>query len=244
VSMNMRQNKSHSQVLLVALLAFMPAAASFGKTDQTSPSKAKSAGQNTKSGKRVVEAGEAVVRDSSEYYREGKKGYVAFELFGSNPFPFGSYGVMGGVYLSPDTIIDGSYTTGKFEFLGFKMKSDGLAIRYKMFNGNSFYWRAGGMYRAYEYDTGFEVLSDNTINGKVKVSSFGVDFGIGNQWQWETFTQGFDWIGFYSPLAGTYTVSRPSNATDSWYESERKSAASLSKRGSLQFLRYYLGISF
>ena len=71
--MNIRQNKSHSQVLLVALLAFMPAATSFGKTDQTSPSKAKSAGQNTKSGKRVVEAGEAVVRDSSEYYREEKK---------------------------------------------------------------------------------------------------------------------------------------------------------------------------
>ena len=100
------------------------------------------------------------------------------------------------------------------------------------------------MYRAYEYNTGFEDLSDNTTNDKVKVSSFGVDFAIGNQWQWETFTQGFDWIGLYSPLAGTYTVSRPPNATDSWYQSERKSAASLSKRGGLQLLRYYLGVSF
>lgn len=239
--MRILQNRRHLPTLLLALIF---SSISFGKTEQTSPAKVKLAQQNTKSGKRVVEAGEAVVRDSSEYHREGKKSFVAFELFGVNPFPFGSYGIMGGVYFGPDTIVDGSYTTGKFELFGFKMKSDSLAVRYKSFHGNSFYWRAGGIYRAYSYNTSSDILSANSINGSVKVSSIGVDFAIGNHWQWETFTQGIDWIGFSSPLAGTYSVSRPTNATDEWYEKEKKTARSLTKQGDLQLFRYYLGISF
>jgi hypothetical protein len=197
--------------------------------------------KRTKSGKKVVDVGEAVVLNSSEYHREGKKAYIALELFGLNLLP--SSGFIGGAYISPDTIVDASFTTGQFDFLGYKMKSNSVSFRYKKFNGNSFYWRSGIMMRQLDYNTTLSVLTDGP-NGKATASSAGVDLAIGNQWQWQTFTIGCDWIGLFAPAFGSSRVSRPAGATDEWYNKQKKDAESLAKRGSPQWFRFYLGVSF
>ena len=195
----------------------------------------------TPSGKRVVEPEAGIVRDSSEYNREGKDGFIAFELIGFNPLV--STGIMGGMYLGPDEMIDGSWSQGTFEFLGFRMTNRSYEIRYKKFHGNSFYWRGGGMLRTFEYNTNFTEF-DKSADTKVKVSSVGVDFAIGNQWQWDTFTMGCDWFGLFVPLTGSYTHSRPDGISDSEYDSEKNEAKKLSMRGHSQLLRFYLGLSF
>lgn len=199
--------------------------------------------QRSPSGKSVVEQGETVVRDSSEFSREGKRVFIGYEAFGLNPLA--STGFMAGMYLSPDSIVDLSWTNGKFEWLGFEMKSTAIAVRYKSFNGNSFYWRAGGMFRTYEYDASYYDLSSaQTSNGTVKISATGLDLGIGNQWQWDTFSLGCDWIGAFIAVTGSSSVSRAAGATDAWYDKEVSDAKSISKKGNLQLLRFYLGVSF
>lgn len=233
---------SKSVAATFSLILSMVSATGLAADEDDSP-RNHSKTSRTRSGKKVVDPEEAVVKGSSEYNREGKTAYIALELFGLNPLS--SSGLMAGKYFGPDQIIDGSWTTGKFELFGFTMKSSSYAVRYKKFNGNSFYWRVGGMVRTFDYNTNFSLFSDDqSKNGKVSVTSIGFDGAIGNQWQWDNFTIGCDWIGLFVPLVGSYTVSRPEGSTDAWYNNEKNDAEKLSKRGSMEALRFYLGASF
>lgn len=74
----------------------------------------------------------------------------------------------------------------------------------------------------------------------------GAELFIGNQWQWQHFTIGYDWIGFYAPMAQQNKQSdveksengRPFVAD---YSAEPKS---IEKTGYLRLLSFYLGFTF
>lgn len=222
----------------------MPTGPAYGGQDPISTkTKDKSIQPSTKANRIVVDLDAEAAKGSSAYNRKGKKGIVGLDLL--NFTPHSSDGFMAGVYMDPDTILDASYVRLRWGELGYPMKSDAFGIRLKNFLGNSFYWRAGVVFRTIDYDTwaGRWVTPGNKIVGNIKVSSLGADVAIGNQWQWETFMMGGDWIGLLVPLIAKYEISKPANATDAWYEYHKKEAASAAKKVDSQF-RFYLGISF
>ncbi len=107
------------------------------------------------------------------------------------------------MFLDSDSLIDFSFTYGIFDLAVFAVTATNFAVRYKSFLGNSFYWRVGPGLRQYQIkDRLGSIFSDREeLDSTGTVLSFGADVGIGNQWQFETFTLGCDWVGYYFPVS-------------------------------------------
>lgn len=66
-----------------------------------------------------------------------------------------------------------------------------ISAEYKHFVGNSFYWASNFVYLKQDYvDDDYFVKQYNSF-----YRGFGAGVRIGNQWSWEHFTIGCDWIG-------------------------------------------------
>lgn len=118
-----------------------------------------------------------------------------------------------------------------------------IGAHFKHFAGNSFYYRVGADYSTvdYKYDLGGSFFND-TSSSRFKGTAIIGSFIIGNQWQWENFTLGCDWIGLATPLTSTLSGEAPSNAIDkSDFENDQKVYVTDS---SGVLLRFYLGASF
>jgi hypothetical protein len=232
-ALNAQQFGQFTAILSVScVMCFMP----------TTVSAADSKSRFTHSGKKITEE-RFTAADSSEVHRQDKEFYLVAELIGFNPL-FSS-GITGGLFLNPDSIVDISYTHGSFQIWGLKVVQDAIALRYKKFESNSFYWRAGLGYRAFKMKSSvlFD-LTDKDLDLEGKATSLGLDFAIGNQWQWSAFTIGCDWIGYFQPLVGQSEVNKPTGVDDSDYERRKKDMKKFSDNGSGQLLRFYLGVSF
>lgn len=73
------------------------------------------------------------------------------------------------------------------------------AIQYKRFIGNSFYLAPEAYYfHFFDKKKDGENVFDITVD---KLAAVGVSLRIGNQWSWERFTLGVDWIGAGKNLA-------------------------------------------
>lgn len=118
-----------------------------------------------------------------------------------------------------------------------------IGVHYKHFVGNSFYYRAGADYSVvdYKYDLTGSFSADassSNFRGTALIGSF----VIGNQWQWDNFTLGCDWIGLASPLMYTLSGAAPTTSSEkSDFEEDQKKYVS---DGSAVLLRLYLGASF
>lgn len=92
-----------------------------------------------------------------------------------------------------------------------------LAVYAREFVGNSFYLEAGLATHQKHVRT-LDYTYDFRANGSLGVayyeeqkytrSDFGVLFGIGNQWQWENFTLGCEWVGAYVPIGAAGFASK------------------------------------
>lgn len=108
-------------------------------------------------------------------------------------------------------------------------KGYALNVGVKSFNGNSFYFEPSVYYRKQK------VVQETTTVNSVLISSksgditdIGVSIRIGNQWQWDSFTIGCDWIGLTQSLSD---LDSNGNLDSDEY-------------GSLSLLNLYLGASF
>lgn len=199
----------------------------------------------TDGGKPIVRHSEVVLHDSSEAMRQGKKGSVVAEI-GSAVGGIPTSGLAGGYYLDSNSIVEGSYVSGSTDILFLKVKATLVEARYKKFWGNSFYTNLGVGYRTIEIGASLAPLTGSKdIDSSLSVSSIGASVGIGNRWQWESFTIGCDWIGTFIPLTttGETKVNEPS-ADASDIKRTEKEAEDLGKASSGQILRFYLGVSF
>ena len=114
-----------------------------------------------------------------------------------------------------------------------------LEVSYKQFERNSFYYQATAYYRdattidsiTTSYING--IMVDKDYDGKVSFTDVGVGIKIGNQWHWDNFTIGCDWIGITKSIA---TLSEDSEDN----EESRYIAASTQTT----LLNLYLGASF
>ncbi len=206
--------------------------------------------KRTHSGKKIVKLKtNEILEDSSDANRQDKTISLTVELVGFAPFPVRGAGI--GYYLTPDNILELSYSSGETDFLFTRVSNSMSSLHLKTFWGNSFYTNLGVASRMFGYRFDFtEVDADGNFTSRN--SSFGLqnkvlgaDFTIGNRWQWDTFTIGCDWIGAFVPFAttgSTEVISKNYSPED--IQDANEAMDRFGKQGSIQFLRFYLGVSF
>ena len=90
-----------------------------------------------------------------------------------------------------------------------EVSGSSIGVHYKHFFGNSFFVRVGAEQREVTmkrtYEPGLFVWFPDNGHSSFKGTSTNAVLGIGNDWQWDNFTLGFDWIRFYSPIAHDVT---------------------------------------
>ena len=222
------------QVVLLMVGVLLQSSVAFAENDRTY------------NGKKIVgdDDSDTVVRDSSEANRQDKNWLLDLELIGFTPLA--SSGLGAGWYINPDMILDAAYTRGKESVFDISVVADTAAVRFKKFEGNSFYWRLGILYRTISFDASILAATLGASNVTVKGSAYslGPELAIGNQWQWSNFTMGCDWIGYFTPVVSNSTVDSNTNAKASDYDDAKSSMKKLANTGNWELLRFYLGVSF
>lgn len=193
-----------------------------------------------------VEEPEDKFDGESEQNRVGKTFGVAAEIgLGIAPFP--TAGFLANYYIKRNHVVELAYVSGSLSVFAIDLSWSLISARYKYFIGNSFYVNSGLGYRQFVFKDKFETLfgaADN-IDAELKSTSLGVEFTIGNQWQWDNFTLGTDWIGIFVPVSSNsddkYLVNgqEPEEAKDL-----NDSSESLGKTPNYELLRFYLGVTF
>lgn len=177
----------------------------------------------------VVKLGkyQRIITDESRMNREGQRFLINASPLGVN-FLTVSSALEFGYYLSTDEILSLQYISMRDRNTYRNEARDGFALEigYKKFTSNSFYIKPELYYRtqlkedSYDDQDGIYTFKDFT--------DIGVIFKIGNQWQWESFTLGCDWIGVGRSLIVIDDVS----------------GDDFDKRVSISYLNLNLGMSF
>jgi hypothetical protein len=187
---------------------------------------------------------------SSELNRQNKTFSITAEPIGFAPLPV--FGAAAAYYLTPNQLLEVSYAQGEIDLLITKINNSLASLHLKSFWGNSFYTNLGVAQRTLGYSF---LISEIDNNGNFTTrsreflannSAFGVDFSIGNRWQWGTFSLGCDWVGIFLPVAvtGETTVEANSSYDPQDIEEANRDMDRFSETGTAQFLRFYLGVSF
>src|SRR5690606_28780744 len=139
-----------------------------------------------------------------------------------------------------------SYTQGSVTLSGVGVGWSMIEARAKFFVGNSFYLTGGAGQRTFTFTSELTPLDGGPeFSAEAKATTLGATFAIGNQWQWDYFTLGLDWIGYFLPISqsGDSEVVFPGVVEDDLKELN-DSLEELGKTPNLQVLRIYLGIAF
>lgn len=191
--------------------------------------------------------------------RQDKTWEISAILLGVGPSISSTSGLIGAYHLSPDEEILVEITGGKLtsdtgdfdDKLGssYDIKTSSIGIHYKRFAGNSFYFRTGLDARFVKYDYQYRSIAFPANNSDIEFSgrSLALNFQIGNQWQWENFTMGCDWIGVSVPITSSIKEEK-FESSGTFASLDRKQydddSRTLVKAVHANFLRFYLGASF
>lgn len=198
-----------------------------------------------------------LIEDSSEANRYNKKGTVSLGLIGLGPNFAPAEGVQAGYFLDRNNLIlldiksgkgtiSRSYTESGWITMKPEIRSNQIGVHYKHFVGNSFYIKSGMDYNRVDYTYDFsESLYRKYLKSSFTGESLIASFVIGNQWQWESFTLGCDWVGLAAPAYSKIISEKSPNTTDSYdldaFEEDKGHYVS---KSSVVLLRFYLGASF
>ena len=198
---------------------------------------------------------------SSSSNRLDKSFTLLASPIGLGPSQNAEAGLVAGIFISPKTLIqleagDGNTSEG-FSFFGtstVKSHTSSASIAIKHFVGNSFYVKGGVDNRRINYSESYKSTwnlfgtpSTYEDNVTFEAESWSASVVIGNQWQWENFTLGCDWVGIAAPF--TSEVKSESYATTSTDKTSiQRDLADREKRKlkdmAFQGLKFYLGASF
>lgn len=199
-----------------------------------------------------------IYADSSEANRIDKKFDIHYTLVGVDANSFVAQGLTVGYFLDRNKQVLAEVKSGKGAVTRYRYESYNsvtkewstdaqikqVGVHYKHFVGNSFYYRVGGDYRTvdYKYDLSGSFYGD-VSSSEFKSTAIIGSLVIGNQWQWENFTLGCDWIGLAAPLTYSITGDKtPTSASEKAdFDSDKKLYVTDS---SGVLLRFYLGASF
>ncbi len=205
---------------------------------------------------KIVPAEATIVQDSSEHHRLDKNYVTTVNLTGFGPSLTSTIALQAGKYLdrnsvvlleatggtlsTPDNAISSAKTGSSYD-----VKSTSFGAHFKQFNGNSFYYRAGVDFRKIKYDYKFVYTTGPSDTRHFDGTSIAGNFQIGNQWQWENFTLGCDWVGISLPLTSSTSNEEVVSSTPDYDQARIKDDIdALVKKAHLNFLRFYLGASF
>lgn len=195
-----------------------------------------------------------VVRGSSEHNRLNIKNSVLVQLVGAGPSPGSATGMILAHYLDSDRIIQLEVlnTKSNWQYYGtWGSRTDisglNLGIHFKQHTGNSFYFKGGADYSAFDYNYKYVSYSGTAYDEgySFKGRKVSASVAIGNQWQWENFTLGCDWIGWSVPI--TYSTSDEKsygNNTSNTATDLRSTKEIYLQNGYPLALHFYLGASF
>lgn len=198
----------------------------------------------------IIESRKTIVeKDSSEHMRMNKKLTVQWQLFGSGANGTSQSAIIAGYHLDRNSIIQleagGGGTSFRNTFFNsseYSYDSYSVGAHFKKFLGNSFYVKSGIDYRTvkYRFDYGY-----SSVKTGFEGNSTAASIVIGNQWQWNNFTLGCDWIGLSLPFAHNITSETLSDNADSYHRTSLdEDEEHYLKNGYAQALRFYVGYSF
>lgn len=133
----------------------------------------------------------------SREYRKQKNLYLLGE-YGSAVVPIRTAGFVLGMIAAPDLSFELTYAEGEKDVKYAEMNAKLYSLRAKKFWANSFYTTGGFAYRAVEDRTTDKVSEMFYVERHGK--SAGLDFAVGNQWQFDNISIGCDWVGWFQPL--------------------------------------------
>jgi hypothetical protein len=176
-----------------------------------------------------------VVVDESRMNRDNVK-YMVTGTLSAQMVHSSASGFTFGFYKEPNNIVFASFYTLEYNDFNFHDEEldDGslFELGIQHFTGNSFYIKPTIYLRNQqlgddeEYDSG---SSSYKLTDITDYKTVGIGFSIGNQWQWENFTIGCNWIGIKKDLS---TLDKDGPGTDAYYEVTS------------ELLNFYLGASF
>lgn len=185
----------------------------------------------------------SILEDSSEHRRMKKDYLLTGQLTGFAVAPIPAAGVNLGMYLNRNSIVQLEFSKGTLPYFFFNLNATTIGANYKHFFGNSFYTKLGVDYRSISISD-IDLLYTKQSGTIGEAETIVGNAAIGNQWQWENFTMGCDWIGVNPPLTVLNTKYDSANLNDSDKNDLDRSWNNVAKVTSWQFLRFYLGASF
>lgn len=205
---------------------------------------------------KIVPAEKLIQEDSSEHHRLEKNFQLTANLLGIGPSFTSTLGIQGGKFIDRNSLILVELTSGTLSTpetagssvkLGsiYDVKSTSIGVHYKHFLGNSFYVRFGGDYRTLKYDYKYSSIGFSDDTRYFEGTSIAGNFQIGNQWQWENFTLGCDWVGLSLPVSNSISNEKVVSSTPDYDQTRLKEDENtFVKNAHLNLLRFYLGASF
>lgn len=140
---------------------------------------------------------------------------------------------------------DDKYDPKYYEDVYTELKGYAIGVNYKRFFSNSFYGAIGLDYTKLQGK--FVIAGNNILPIDLKTNlghyvALKFDVRIGNQWQWENFTLGADWVGMLLPI---YQKENFTDALDGDHlPNSMKSFKKEPKSMQLTILRSYIGWNF
>jgi hypothetical protein len=128
--------------------------------------------------------------------------------------------------------------------LSCSVSGQSLGLGIKNFIANSFYYTGSLNYRQIEYSEAenFGSIYDYAYDFSGNATTG--DFSIGNQWHWQNFTLGCDWIGLSVPLASSIDSETVSGNIAEAQDNLDYAQSNFLKSFTVRLLNFYLGASF
>ena len=164
---------------------------------------------------------------SSKENREGKKYNIS--LTAGKELGISALSIESSYHLKPDSTIYLKYSKLNQDLnIGFE---SGIAVKLgvKKFTGNSFYYKAGIYYLGQNTKHYEKKNNGERVGVESYFDEVGASVSIGNQWQWDNFSIGADWIGINHTLIELNKLEEP-------FERNRLTTVSL--------LNMHIGVSF
>jgi hypothetical protein len=147
-----------------------------------------------------------------------------------------------GVAYNPNLVTFTEHFT-KSLMIGNEISAQSFGTGLKEFFGNSFYLRGGVVATRFQYNGDLNFIF-RTPGPQFSGQMLSAKVSVGNQWQWQRFNLGCDWIGLSNVLASSTSSLDEMGLTPMQIEDRDGARDDLLKSVKILALNLYLGFSF
>ncbi len=157
---------------------------------------------------------------------------------------------LAGYFLDSGNLVEGGFGQAQLSVGGIGTHSKDFFGQLKHFWSNSFYSNIGLSFIKQISNSSFSILDGFDARDTYSVNRIALFTGIGNRWQFDSFTIGCDWVGYgigISKSNETFQLGDSSSASFAQQDSiqeRRDNARNESLRNQLYLLNLHMGASF